>query len=106
MTVLWQEVLQSSPQLDILFLDVLFGSCMQMYVCVSKVTSVSDIHSNVLPAFLISPKTVHATAYLSSLILHLSFCGIHSSELNSFSASQENPTLYGTRSFIIMFTRV
>jgi len=60
-----------------------------MSVC-PKVTSVSGIHTNILHAFLISPKPVHATSYIFSLIRHMFLCGHHSSELNSlFSASQE-----------------
>jgi hypothetical protein len=58
-----------------------------------KKTFVSDFHTNILHAFLTSPKPVHATSYLFSLIFHLSLCGSHSSELSSFSASQENPLI-------------
>jgi len=52
-------------------------------------TSVSGIHTNILHAFLISPKPVSATYNLFSLIRHLSLCGSHFSELNGSSASQE-----------------
>jgi hypothetical protein len=56
-------------------------------------TSVSGIHTNILHAFLMSPKPVPAASNLFSLIRHLFLCGSHSSELNSFSASQENPLI-------------
>jgi len=59
--------------------------------------SLSGIHTNILHAFLISPNPVHATSYLFSLIRYLSLCGSHSSELNSFSASQENTLILWNR---------
>ena len=64
-----------------------------------KLTSVSGIHTNILHAFLISSKPVHAASYLFSLIRHLSLCGSHSSEVNSFSVNQENPNILWNPNF-------
>jgi len=46
---------------------------------------VSGIHTNIVHAFLISPKPVHAASNLVSLIRHVSLCGSHSSKLTFLS---------------------